>query len=146
MKCIYSICMSIYTFQGLDYTFEATEIYGSIRSPRCKVSSTSGRCFSSRLFNIGFSTSQAYDLSTSWSCSQPLPSSESSLVVSLLRRSGLAVVVDEIRREDRSSNINGEVLSFCIFGLLVSCLFYNIPQTFHLIKLLYKFIVVHVYM
>ncbi|KAF2620068.1 hypothetical protein F2Q68_00042523 [Brassica cretica] len=51
------------------------------------------------------------DLSTSWSCSQPSPSLESSLVVSLLRRSGLAVVVDEIRREDRSSNINGEIRS-----------------------------------
>ncbi|CAF2074801.1 unnamed protein product, partial [Brassica oleracea var. botrytis] len=71
-------------------------------SRRCDVSSACGRCFSLRLLDISFSTYQAQDLSTYGSCSQPSPSLESSLavslesslvVVSLLRRSRLAVVV-----------------------------------------------------
>ncbi|CAN6804457.1 unnamed protein product, partial [Brassica oleracea] len=41
------------------------------RCCRCEVSSTSGHCSSSRLVNIGFSTSQAYNLFISKSCFQP---------------------------------------------------------------------------
>ncbi|KAF3592134.1 hypothetical protein DY000_02025248 [Brassica cretica] len=44
------------------------------RCCRCEVSSTSGHCSSPRLVNIVFSTSQAYDLFISKSCSQPSPS------------------------------------------------------------------------
>lgn len=43
------------------------------RCCRCEVSFTGDRCSSSRLFSIGFSTSQAHDLSISKSCSQPSP-------------------------------------------------------------------------
>ncbi|CAN6917110.1 unnamed protein product, partial [Brassica oleracea] len=78
-------------------------------SRRCDVSSACGRCFSLRLLDISFSTYQAQDLSTYGSCSQPSPSLESSLavslesslaVVSLLRRSRLAFVVCSTVRID----------------------------------------------
>ncbi|KAG2294839.1 hypothetical protein Bca52824_041508 [Brassica carinata] len=98
------------------------------RCCRCEVSSGGGHCSSPRFVNIGFSTSQAHNLSISKSCS--------SCVCSVVADSQLPSTRSgekcDLQHQWRS-------ITFCTFGPLVSCFFHNMPQTSNFIKLLHKF-------